>query len=66
MPRPTVELTDVECIKETDEALLCIIDDDEVWIPRSHVNEDETEVFHEGDLGTLVVTEWMATEKGLI
>lgn len=61
----TVSLDDVECIKETDAALLCVIDGDEVWIPKSQVHED-SEVRQEGSSGTLVITEWIAREKGLV
>ena len=61
----TVSFDGVECIKETDAALLCVIDDDEVWIPKSQIHDD-SEVCEEGSSGTLVITEWIAREKGLV
>lgn len=65
MPRPTVTLSDVEALKETDAALLCLIDGREVWIPKSQI-DDDSEVWEEGQSGDLVVTEWFATKEGLI
>jgi len=66
MPRPMVEIDDVEVIKETSDALLCIINDEEVWIPKSQIDSEESQILSDGDTGTLVITEWLATEKGLI
>lgn len=65
MSRGQVEFENVTCIQETAHALLCIIDDEEVWVPQSQVTED-SEVYRKGDEGKLVVREWWATEKGLI
>lgn len=61
------EIPDVRVIKETDKALLCNIEGEEIWIPKSQIM-DESEVFDEDDNsnGTLVITEWIANEKGLI
>lgn len=61
-----VELEDVKCIVETDAALLCLIDGDEVWVPISVVNFADSEVVEEGDSGLLVVKEWWAYEKGVL
>ena len=57
-----VELKDVECIKQTPKAILVLIGTEQVWIPQSQV-DDRSEVFHEGDEGTLVVSEWIYEEK---
>jgi hypothetical protein len=65
MPRPVVEFKAVECVKETERALLCIIDGEEKWIPKSQITED-SDVNDEGDIGTLVVTEWFAIQDGLV
>jgi hypothetical protein len=61
----TVSIEDVKCIQETAAALLCVIDGDEVWIPKSQIHDD-SEVYDEGSSGTLVITEWIAREKGLV
>ncbi len=56
---------DAECLKETDAALLCDIEGEEMWIPKGQVLSD-SEVWQEGDAGVLVVTNWIAREKGLL
>lgn len=65
MAGTTAEFTRVKCIKETSAALLCVIDGKEIWIPQSQV-DDASEVFSVGDEGTLIVTEWIAIQKGLV
>ena len=67
MADKTVEFEGVTCKKETDKALLCVIDGEEHWIPKSQV-DDDSEVFNDGDnsTGKLVVSEWIATQKGLV
>lgn len=64
---PTVTLTEVTCIKMTEKALLCVINKNEVWIPKSHIHDD-SEVFDDTDNsdGQLVISEWIANEKGLV
>lgn len=61
----TVSYEDVECIHETDDAILVVIEGDEYWIPQSQI-DDDSEVWKNGDEGTLVITEWIAEKKGLI
>lgn len=66
MGRPNeVEFEDTRCIAETTDAIKCVVDEQEVWIPKSQVT-DNSEVWKKGDEGKLVITEWIATEKGLI
>jgi hypothetical protein len=65
----TVEFKNAKCVKETDAALLIKFEDreKEVWIPKSQV-DDASEVYAEdgdGSEGTLIITEWIATQKGL-
>ncbi len=55
----------VHCLAETDKAILCLIDDKEYWIPLSNV-DDDSEVFQKGDFGDLIISEWIAHQKGLI
>jgi hypothetical protein len=62
----THEIEDAECVKESDLAL-CIESDDvgeSFWVPKSVVHDD-SDVFHEGDCGCLVVALWWA-EKELL
>jgi hypothetical protein len=63
----TVSFEGVLCKKATDKAILVEIEDEEYWIPLSHVSDD-SEVFddEENASGRLVVTEWIAQQKSLI
>lgn len=65
MPRETVEFEDVECLVDSGEAILVLIDGEKHWIPQSQVDED-SEVWRKGDVGSLIITEWIAEKKGLI
>jgi len=60
----SVTIPDVTVNKETDKALLCEIEGEEMWIPKSQI-QDDSEVFAEGDEGDLIISEWIAKEKGL-
>jgi hypothetical protein len=65
MPRRFIQYHDAEVLKETEKALLVDIYDNEVWVPKSEVNWEETDVKVEGDKGTITISEWIATQKGL-
>jgi hypothetical protein len=52
------------CVKETEKALLVKFEGVETWVPKSQVIGSESEVNEQGDQGMLVVTEWIAKEKG--
>lgn len=64
-----VEIHDVVCIGQTGKAILCRLSEEydniEVWIPQSQV-DDDSEVYEEGGEGVLVVSLWIAEEKGII
>jgi hypothetical protein len=64
--REKVRIDDVECVAETDKALRVIIDDHKEWIPKSQV-DDDSEVFDadKNSRGTLVISQWIATQKRL-
>ena len=36
-----------------------------IWIPKSQV-DDRSDVYKSGQIGTLMISEWIAGEKGLI
>lgn len=61
----TVYITVDEVRRETDKAILCVIDDEKVWIPKSQIGEDSA-VTELGDSGELEIPEWLAIEKGLV
>ncbi len=54
-----------EILRETDKALLCLIDGKEVWIPLSQIAPEDRDVkVGDTDVG-LSITSWIANEKGL-
>jgi hypothetical protein len=59
-----VRVDDVLCKASTTKAALMIIDDDEYWIPQSQI-DDDSEVWKKDDFGTLVITDWIAQQKGI-
>lgn len=59
-----VRIADVKATRETDKALLVIIDGESQWIPKSQITAD-SDVWKKGDEGTLVITGWFATKEGL-
>ena len=71
-PDKLITLTDVLCEADTQKALLIVdCDGSKNWIPRSHIkrsNPDdggETTIEGKGDEGDLVITEWIAKQKGI-
>lgn len=55
----------VIALQETRDALLCKIDNREVWLPKSQIHDD-SEVYKNGTDGDLVISKWIATEKSLV
>ena len=78
MKEETFDVEDCEVIRETEKGLLIKSKDfegnlekvgkDELWIPRSQICEggDITEESEVGDSGSLIITGWLAAEKGLM
>jgi len=62
----TEEIEDVEATADTEKAVLCVIDGDKHWIPRSVIVGSESSVNEAGDKGTLVVKAWFAKKEGLV
>ena len=58
------EVEDVRVRTETQGALLVAIGPRLIWIPKSQVLEG-SDVWAEGDEGTLVIPEWLAVERGI-
>lgn len=46
-------------------ALVCWINGEQHFIPLSQI-DDDSEVFGSGDEGELVISEWIAIQKGLV
>jgi hypothetical protein len=59
-----VRFADIEAIRQTDKALLCLIEGEETWVPQSQI-DDDSEVYAEGHTGTLIVTAWWARKQGI-
>lgn len=60
-----VVLDNVTAKKATAKALLVELEGGRtIWVPQSQITDD-SEVYAEGDTGTLVVTAWFAEREGL-
>ena len=61
-----VTLEEVTCLRDSGKALLCIIQDEERWVPQSLIGDD-SEVFDSRDnaTGKLVVERWWAERERL-
>lgn len=52
---------------ETDRAMLFIIEDDKVWVPKSCIHHDDMSGIADGEPPEIVrIMEWFALEHGLI
>lgn len=60
-----VEIADVVAIRESDKAILVLINGDEHWIPKSQIDET-SEVLTGTSSGVLVIKRWLAEQKGLV
>ena len=61
-----VELEVEEPVRRaTPKAILIEYEGVEKWIPQSLISDD-SEVWKEGDTGTLVIPEWFARKEGLV
>ncbi len=60
-----VELHDVACTAATGKAILVNVEGERVWIPQSQIHDD-SEVYGLGHTGTLIVSRWIAEQKGLV
>jgi len=60
-----IEFEDVSGLRETGDAVLCDIEGEEIWIPKSQIHDD-SEIWKSGQDGALVITRWIARKKGLV
>jgi hypothetical protein len=71
MPREekTFEVKDAKCTRLAASGKAILVEaeqfDEPVWVPISQVHDD-SEVWKPGDEGKLVVTEWIAMQKGWV
>jgi hypothetical protein len=66
--RPVDQLVSIAgcvCLKETNAALMVRVPgrEEPLWFPKSHIRDGEVQ--HDGDVGTLKVTAWIAEQKGV-
>lgn len=56
---------DAKCVHATEKAILVEAPDfdEPTWIPLAHVDED-SEVYKVGTDGVLIVSEWLAEQRG--
>ena len=60
-----VSYEEVTVLYESEKAILCEIDEEEMWIPKSQIHDD-SEVYKMGSEGILIISKWIAKKKGLI
>lgn len=60
-----VQLEDVEVLNESAHALLIKLDGQTYWVPKNHVS-DNSEVYKVGHSGTMIVSAWIAEQKGWV
>jgi hypothetical protein len=63
--RNVTVLAETEAGVKDEGAILCEIEGEEIWIPKSQIHED-SEVYAKGTDGDLIITEWIAGKKGLL
>lgn len=59
-----VSILDVQCLGESSKAILVAVNGSEHWIPKSQLHDD-SEVYAKGDTGKLVMSKWIAKQRGL-
>lgn len=62
----TFAIKNCAIVKQTPNAILVESDelDESLWVPQSQVSDD-SEIWQEGESGTLLITEWFAKKSGL-
>lgn len=60
-----VTITNAMAIEETEKAILCTINGQNHWFPKSTILS-QSEVFTPGDVGALIVKPWVAKDKGFV
>jgi hypothetical protein len=59
-----VLVEDVQVLSESPRALLVYLGGKEHWIPKSQIHDD-SEVYERGQHGAMIITKWIAKERGL-
>ena len=59
------QIEKAKCVSEREKAILIESPEYDGWIPQSQITAD-SEVWKEGQEGTLEITDWIAEQKGLL
>lgn len=59
-----VEIEDVQALSESPRAVLVYAMGREHWIPKSQIH-DASEVYERNQHGNMIITKWIAKERGL-
>jgi|KBSMisStandDraft_5_1062788.scaffolds.fasta_scaffold218765_3 hypothetical protein len=59
-------IRDVHCVGATPKAIQVMFPGNPVpaWVPRSQIYVQDTDIVKEGDRGKLIITDWIAAQKG--
>lgn len=63
-PEDSHAVLNTVCMRETDSALMVRVKEKDIWFPKTHIKKD-SEVQGDGDVGTLVISGWIAKQKNL-
>jgi len=58
-----IQFNDVQVVKITPYACLLEINDNEFWIPFSNINQEESDIIVEGNIGTVFIKEWLVKKE---
>ena len=64
MQEEPVVFEGVEVLRDTGLAILVEIEGEQYWLPKSQI-DDDSEVYEHGTSGTLIISAWLAQQKGL-
>mgnify|MGYP001605071654 FL=1 len=65
MSDDTVAFEDVVVKRETDKAILVVVEGEEHWIPKGQIDDDSEVWSQKNGEGRLVISRWIAEQKGL-
>jgi len=65
MSEDTTEVEVTRVVRETERALLVEVEGEEVWVPKSVIDDDSEVYSVKSGAGTMVVRRWWAENAGL-
>lgn len=61
----TYEEFSVKLVHETEEAVLIDDGDNEIWLPKSQLDDFDSWTYEKGDKITIYLADWLAEKRGL-